>query len=229
VSRLHTIHDTCRKLAAALPAHVPLIGFAGAPFTVATYMVAGEGTRDQAPARLLAHRDPAAFQELLSRIEATTLDYLAGQVEAGARALMLFDSWAGALSSPEYTRWVVAPIARLVEALRARCPGTPIIAFPRGSGEKYPAFAHEVRPDCLALDEHVDARWADAHLPQGLPVQGNLDQLALQAGGEGLDRAIDETLAAFANRPHIFNLGHGIGQFTPIDHVHQMLQRIRHG
>lgn len=192
-------------------------------------MVAGEGSRDQAAARVLAHRDPGAFGELIARIEAATLGYLAGQVAAGAKALMLFDSWAGALSAAEYARWVVEPTARLVAALRERCPGTPVIGFPRGSGEKYPGFAREVRPDALALDEHVDPRWADANLPEGLPVQGNLDQLALMAGGAALDRAVDGVLAAFAGRPHVFNLGHGIGQFTPIENVERMLARIRSG
>ena len=171
----------------------------------------------------------ASLRKLMARIEQVTVDYLAGQVEAGAEALQLFDSWSGSLAPAEFERWVIAPNAAIVSALRERHPGTPIIGFPKGAGGKLPAYAREVRPDALGLDETVDPLWADASLPNGLPVQGNLDPLALMAGGEALETAVDRILTAFQSRPHIFNLGHGILQHTPIAHVEKLLNLIRMG
>jgi uroporphyrinogen decarboxylase len=167
------------------------------------------------------------MQALVARIEEATLDYLSRQIEAGAEAVQLFDSWAGSLAPAEFERWVIAPTARLVSALRQRHPGARIIGFPKGAGGKLAAYARETRVDALGLDETVDPAWADKELPSGLPVQGNLDPLALLAGGERMESAVARVLDAFAGRPHIFNLGHGILQETPIAHVEQMLARVK--
>jgi uroporphyrinogen decarboxylase len=190
-------------------------------------MIAGQGSKDQAEARELAYADPGAMTALVERIVDLTVDYLAAQHEAGVEAVQLFDSWAGSLSPAQFERWVIAPNAAIVDRLRARCPKLCIIGFPKGAGGKLPAYARETGVDALGLDETVDPVWADACLPKGLPVQGNLDPLALLVGGEALDAGIDRVIAAFRDRPHVFNLGHGIGQFTPIAHVEQLIARVR--
>lgn len=227
--RLEPVYETVRRVAAALPPAVTFLGFAGSPWTVATYMVAGEGSREQAEARRFAYRDPRAFGAIIEAIESATVDYLSKQIEAGVHAVQLFDSWAGSLSPAQYEQWVIAPTARLVSALKARHPDTPIIGFPKGSGGKLPAYARETGVNAVGIDETVDPAWADAALPEGLPVQGNLDPLALIAGGEALARATQRILDAFAARPHIFNLGHGILPDTPIAHVEQLLATVRGG
>jgi uroporphyrinogen decarboxylase len=224
---LEPIYGTVRRVAAQLPPQTSFLGFAGSPWTVATYMIAGQGSREQAEARRLAYADPQLMQALVDRIADCTITYLLGQIEAGVEAVQLFDSWAGSLSPEQFERWVVAPTARIVAALHERAPGVPVIGFPKGAGGKLPAYARETRVDALGLDETVDPAWADAALPEGLPVQGNLDPLALIAGGETLDRAVDRILSAFPARPHVFNLGHGIQQDTPIDHVERLLARVR--
>jgi uroporphyrinogen decarboxylase len=225
--RLQPIYKTVEKVAAALPAETTFLGFAGSPWTVATYMVAGQGSREQAEARRYAYRDPKAFQQLIDAISAMTVDYLSGQIEAGVEAVQLFDSWAGSLSPQQFERWVVAPTAGIVSALKARHPSTPIIGFPKGAGGKIAAYARETGVDALGLDETVDPAWAHSALPKGLPVQGNLDPLALIAGGETLDKAARDIISAFEDRPHIFNLGHGILPDTPIEHVEQLLRIVR--
>lgn len=227
--RLEPVYETVRKVRASLPPETTFLGFAGSPWTVATYMVAGQGSKDHAETRALAYSDPQRFGELIDAITVTTVDYLSKQIEAGVDAVQLFDSWSGSLSPAQFERWVIAPNAAIVSALRERHPGTPIIGFPKGAGGKLPAYAREVRPDALGLDETVDPLWADASLPNGLPVQGNLDPLALMAGGEALETAVDRILTAFQSRPHIFNLGHGILQHTPIAHVEKLLNLIRMG
>jgi uroporphyrinogen decarboxylase len=225
--RLTPIYETVTKVRAELGPERTLLGFAGSPWTVATYMVAGEGSRDQHDTRALAYRDPVAFQAIIDAIVAVTVDYLAGQAEAGAEAVQLFDSWAGSLAPAEFERWVIAPNAAIVSVLRERCPGLPIIGFPKGSGEKLAAYARETGVDAVGLDETIDPLWAAKALPQGLPVQGSLDPLLLLAGGPELERQAVRILDAFADRPHVFNLGHGIGQFTPIEHVAQLLKVVR--
>ena len=226
-AKLRPIHETVARVAAALPPETTFLGFAGSPWTVATYMIAGAGSKDQAEARTLAYVDPGAMQALVDRIVDATVDYLTDQIAAGVEAVQLFDSWAGSLSPAQFDRWVIAPNAAIVERLRARCPAAPIIGFPKGAGGKLPAYAAGVRPDAIGLDETVDPEWADRVLPPGLPVQGNLDPLALLAGGEALDAGVDRVLASFPDRPHVFNLGHGIGQHTPIAHVERLLARVR--
>jgi len=227
--RLNPVYETVRKVRAALPAETTFLGFAGSPWTVATYMVAGQGSKDHAETRSLAYADPVKFGELIDAITATTIDYLSKQIEAGVDAVQLFDSWAGSLSPAQFERWVIAPNAAIVSALRTRHPDTPIIGFPKGAGGKLPAYALEVCPDALGLDETVDPLWAHASLPENLPVQGNLDPLALMAGGEALESAVAHILKAFESRPHIFNLGHGILQHTPIAHVEKLLNLVRGG
>jgi len=225
--RLEPIYDTVRKVKTALDPSKTLIGFAGSPWTVATYMVAGQGSREQAESRAMAYRDPERFGELVARIEAVTLEYLSGQVEAGAEVLQLFDSWSGSLAPAEFERWVIAPTARMVGDLRQRHPGVPIIGFPKGAGGKLGAYARETGVTAVGLDETVDPAWAARELPTGLPVQGNLDPLVLIAGGEALDTAARRILDALGDRPHIFNLGHGIDQTTPIAHVEQLMATVK--
>jgi uroporphyrinogen decarboxylase len=229
LTRLEPIYETVRKVKAMLEPGKALIGFAGSPWTVATYMIAGEGTRDQSEARRVAYADPARFGEIVARIEKVTLDYLSGQVEAGAEALQLFDSWAGSLSPGQFEQWVIAPTARLVAALKERHPDVPVIGFPKGAGGKLAAYARETEVAGVGLDETVDPFWAAGELPEDLPVQGNLDPLALVAGGKQLDAATRRILDAFANRPHIFNLGHGILQDTPIANVEQLIAIVKGG
>jgi uroporphyrinogen decarboxylase len=226
-ARLDPIYETVRKVRAALGPATTLIGFAGAPWTVATYMVAGQGSRDQSETRRLAYSNPEMFQAIIDRIEQVTLDFLSGQIEAGAEAVQLFDSWAGSLAPAEFERWVIAPTARITTALRKRYPHVRVIGFPKGAGGKLGAYARETNVDAIGLDETVDPAWADQELPAGLPVQGNLDPLALLSGGEGLKAAVKRILDAFVGRPHIFNLGHGILQETPIAHVEQMLAEVK--
>jgi uroporphyrinogen decarboxylase len=225
--RLTPIYQTVAKVRAVLGNERTLLGFAGSPWTVATYMVAGEGSRDQHDTRALAYRDRAAFQAIIDAITATTITYLAGQIAAGAEAVQLFDSWAGSLAPAEFERWVIAPNAAIVAALKARFPDVPVIGFPKGAGEKLPAYARETGVDAVGIDETIDPLWAAKTLPAALPVQGNLDPLLLLAGGDELDRGVRRILDAFADRPHVFNLGHGIGQHTPIAHVERLLSLVR--
>lgn len=225
--RLEPVYATVARVAGALPPETTFLGFAGSPWTVATYMVAGQGSKDQGETRRAAYGDPLAFAEIIDAITALTIDYLSAQIESGVEAVQLFDSWAGSLSPAQFERWVIAPNAAIVAGLKARHPETPIIGFPKGAGGKLPAYARETGVDALGLDETVDPAWADRFVPKDMPVQGNLDPLALIAGGAALDDAIDRVLAAFADRPHIFNLGHGILPDTPIAHVEQLLARVR--
>jgi uroporphyrinogen decarboxylase len=225
--RLEPVYETVRRVVADLPARTTMLGFAGSPWTVATYMVAGQGSRDQSETRRLAYRDPVAFQAIVTAIETVTIEYLSKQIVAGAEAVQLFDSWAGSLAPSEFERWVIAPTARIAAALADRHPDTPVIGFPKGAGAKLAAYARETKVAAVGLDETVDPAWADQVLPEGLPVQGNLDPLALIAGDDAMTSAASRILAAFAGRPHIFNLGHGILPDTPIAHVEQLLDFVR--
>lgn len=226
-ARLEPIYRTVEKVKAALAPETTLLGFAGSPWTVATYMVAGQGSRDQAEARAQAYGDPAAFAALIDAIVDVTIEYLSGQIAAGAEAVQLFDSWAGGLAPAQFEQWVIAPTARIVTALKARHPDAPIIGFPKGAGGKLGAYARETGVDALGLDETVDPAWAARELPRDLPIQGNLDPLALLAGGAALESAVARILSAFQGRPHIFNLGHGIVKETPIAHVERLLELVR--
>ena len=226
-ARLEPIYETVRKVKATLDPSKTLIGFAGSPWTVATYMVAGQGSRDQSETRRLAYSDEGHFKAIIGRIEEVTLGYLSGQIEAGAEVVQLFDSWAGSLAPAEFERWVIGPTSRIAAAIKQRHPDVRIIGFPKGAGGKLSAYARETAVDAVGLDETVDPAWADKELPTGLPVQGNLDPLALLSGGKRIKSAVRRVLDAFADRPHIFNLGHGILQETPITHVEQMIAEVK--
>ncbi|MGC4250095.1 MAG: uroporphyrinogen decarboxylase [Sphingobium sp.] len=226
-SRFDAVYETVRQVKAALEPHVTFLGFAGSPWTVATYMVAGQGSKDQGAARRLAYGDPARFGAIIDAIVEATVAYLDGQIRAGVEAVQLFDSWAGSLAPLQFERWVIEPNARIVEKLKALHPDVPVIGFPKGAGAKLADYARGTGVDAVGVDETVDPHWADRALPEGLPVQGNLDPLALIAGGEAVEEAVDNIRAAFANRPHIMNLGHGILPDTPIDHVEALLGYVR--
>ena len=225
--RLAPIYETVKLVRAQLPADKTMLGFAGSPWTVATYMVNGEGSRDQHETRAMAYRDREGFQAIIDAIVTVTVDYLAGQVQAGAEAVQLFDSWAGSLAPSEFERWVIAPNAAIVAQLKRRFPELPVIGFPKGAGEKLPAYARETGVHAVGIDETIDPVWAARELPAGLPVQGNLDPLLLLSGGDEMERETLRILDAFADRPHVFNLGHGIGQTTPVEHVAQLLGVVR--
>ena len=225
--RLKPIYRTVRLVRDRLGPETTLLGFAGSPWTVATYMIAGQGSRDQQAARVMAYRDPLALQAILEAIVAASVDYLSGQIVAGAEAVQLFDSWAGSLAPAEFERWVVAPNAAIVAALKVRHPRVPVIGFPKGAGEKLPAYARETGVDAVGIDETIDPLWAARELPAAMPVQGNLDPLLLLAGGGELEVAARRILDAFAGRPHVFNLGHGIDKETPIAHVERLLATVR--
>ena len=224
---LAPVYETVRLLRAELPPEVPLIGFAGAPWTVATYMIAGRGTPDQAPARTLLYRDPSTFDALVDRITDATIAYLLAQVAAGAEVVKLFDSWAGGLPGPHFARYAIEPALRIATALRAEHPGLPIIGFPRGAGAGYAAFAAHAGVQAVALDTAVDPAWAAATLQPRLCVQGNLDPLLMVLGGYPLTEAARRIVEAFADGPHIFNLGHGITPDASPANVETLLRAIR--
>jgi uroporphyrinogen decarboxylase len=224
---LAPVYETVGLVKAALPEDVALIGFCGAPWTVATYMIAGRGTPDQAPARIFAYREPDQFAALIERLVRASADYLVRQLQAGAEAVQLFDTWAGVLAPEEFDRWCVQPAKQIVVRVRSAVPDAKIIAFPRGAGTNLLRYIDQVPVNAVGLDWAIDRTFAREQIQSRVPVQGNLDPLALLAGGAALDRAVDATLEAFAARPFIFNLGHGILPETPIAHVEQMLKRVR--
>ncbi len=224
---LAPVYETVRILTRELPPETALIGFAGAPWTVATYMIAGRGTPDQGPAHALREGDPAAFDMLIERLTDATIEYLGAQIEAGAEVVKLFDSWAGSLPGDAFERYAVEPARAIIAALKARYPHVPVIAFPREAGEGYVGFARATGADCVAVDNSVGAAWAAEHVQKDGCVQGNLDPRHMVTGGQAL---IDETraiVAAFSGGPHIFNLGHGITPDADPDNVHMMLKAIR--
>ncbi|MDA9822374.1 uroporphyrinogen decarboxylase [Paracoccaceae bacterium] len=224
---LNPIYETLRILSRALPAETTLIGFAGAPWTVATYMIAGRGTPDQGPAHKLMTENPDLFQRLIDLLTEATIDYLSKQIDAGAEVVKLFDSWAGSLKGHDFDRFALAPTRRIVTALKACHPNTPVIAFPREAGEKYLGFAKATGADCLALDNSVDPHWAAAHLQPDGCVQGNLKSSHMVSGGPALVKDTKRIVAAFRNGPHIFNLGHGITPQADPDNVQRMIDAVR--
>lgn len=224
---LNPIYETLRILSRALPAETTLIGFAGAPWTVATYMIAGRGTPDQGPAHKLMTENPDLFQRLIDLLTEATIDYLSKQIDAGAEVVKLFDSWAGSLKGRDFDRFALAPTRRIITGLKARHPNTPVIAFPREAGEKYLGFAKATGADCLALDNSVDPHWAAAHLQPDGCVQGNLKSSHMVSGGPALVKDTKRIVAAFRNGPHIFNLGHGITPQADPDNVQRMIDAVR--
>jgi uroporphyrinogen decarboxylase len=224
---LAPIYETVRSVRAKLDAGTAMLGFCGAPWTVASYMIAGQGTSDQAPARLFAYREPAAFTALMDILVESSAAYLVRQLQAGADAVQIFDTWAGVLPPEEFTRWCIAPTRAIVAKVRAQVPNAKVIGFPRGAGTLLERYVAEVPVNAVGLDWTIDRGFVREHVQSRVAVQGNLDPLVLVAGGMGLARAVDAVLEAFGGRPFIFNLGHGIVPETPIAHVEAMLKRVR--
>jgi uroporphyrinogen decarboxylase len=224
---LAPVYQTVRNVKAALPRETALIGFAGAPWTVATYMIAGRGTPDQGPAHALMAGNPALFERLIALLTEATVEYLSAQIEAGAEVVKLFDSWAGSLKGDDFRRYSLEPIRAIIAGLKARHPGLPVIAFPREAGTSYEGFARATGADCVALDNSVDAEWAAAHVQTDGCVQGNLDPALMVEGGARLISETRRIVDAFSGGPHIFNLGHGITPDADPDNVSRMLEAIR--
>lgn len=224
---LAPIYETVRRVKSSLDRKTTLIGFCGAPWTVATYMVAGHGTPDQAPARMLAYREPELFAALIDRLVEGSIEYLVGQLRAGAECVQIFDTWAGVLPPNEFERWCILPTKAIVEGVRRQVPGAKIIGFPRGVGSKLPDYVVATGINAVGLDWTVELDFAKDCAQNLVAVQGNVDPLALLAGGAALDREVDAVMAALSDGPFIFNLGHGILPETPIAHVEQMLKRVR--
>ncbi len=227
LERLAPVFETIARVKGELPADVAFIGFCGAPWTVASYMIAGQGTPDQAPARLFAYRHADAFAALIDKLVEASIAYLSRQIEAGVEVVQIFDSWAGVLPAAEFERWVAKPMREIIARLKQKHPDTPVIAFVRGAGVHLPRLVKTLGADGYGLDTVVPPTWAAAAVGPDVALQGNLDPLALIAGGAALDREIDLILQAFDGRPHIFNLGHGILPQTPIAHVERLLARVR--
>ncbi|MBX9711480.1 MAG: uroporphyrinogen decarboxylase [Xanthobacteraceae bacterium] len=227
LTKFAPVYETLRRVRAELAPKIALIGFCGAPWTVATYMVAGQGTPDQAPARMLAYREPQAFSTIIDAIVETSISYLLGQLDAGADALQIFDTWAGVLPPREFVQWSIKPTQRIIEGVRAKAPNAKIIGFPRGASAQLPLYIEQTKVDAVSIDWTAEPSLMRDRVQNKVALQGNLDPLALIAGGAALDRAIDDVLENYAKGRFIFNLGHGILPETPIAHVEQMVARVR--
>jgi uroporphyrinogen decarboxylase len=225
--KLEPVYEALRRVRRELAPEIALIGFCGAPWTVATYMVAGQGTPDQAPARMLAYRHPDAFAKIIDILVESSIQHLVGQIKAGADCVQLFDTWAGVLPPREFARWSIEPARRIVAGVRKQVPDAKIIGFPRGAGGRLPAYVEQTGVDAVSIDWATDPSMIRERVQPRTTVQGNLDPLALIAGGAALDRAIDDVLENFGSGRLIFNLGHGILPETPIAHVEQMVRRVR--
>jgi uroporphyrinogen decarboxylase len=228
-AKVERVYEAVAAVRTKLPRETPLIGFVGAPWTVATYLAAGHGTADHADARLWAFADPDSFAALIDVLVEASVAHLLGQVAAGADVVQIFDSWAGELPADQFARWCITPLVRIVAAIRHTHPGLPVIVFARGAGSKLQRLAEALPDVTLGLDTAEDAVAVDRTLAKGVPVQGNLDPLALVAGGSALEQAVAHVTTAFAGRPHVFNLGHGIRPETPIAHVEQLVRIVRGG
>ncbi len=224
---LAPVYETIGRVRQDLPPDVALLGFCGAPWTVATYMIAGRGTPDQAPARLFAYQHPKDFAALIDRLVEASASYLIRQFEAGVDAVQIFDTWAGVLPVEEFQKWCIAPAARIVEAVRERVPAARIVGFPRGAATELSRYLDAVAVDAVGLDWMVELGFARDQVQPKRTVQGNLDPLVLLAGGAALDRSIDAIIETLGQRPFIFNLGHGILPNTPVAHVERLVARVR--
>lgn len=229
LGRLEPVFETIIRIREALPPETALIGFCGAPWTVASYMVAGRGTPDQGPARLLAYRQPELFQQLTDRLVEASIRYLCRQIDAGVEAVQIFDTWAGVLPAGEFECWCLAPTKAIVAGVKSRHPDVKIIGFPKGVGSRLVNFADLTGVDAVGLDSAVDPAWAASALSPGRAAQGNLDPLALIAGGAALQTATRRILEAFRGRPHVFNLGHGVTPQTPVENVAALVDLVRRG
>jgi len=227
INHLSPVMETVSRLRTELPDETTLLGFCGAPWTVATYMIAGRGTPDQAPARLASLRDPSGFAQLIDLITDASIDYLIAQLKAGADAVQVFDTWAGVLSPGDFRRWSIAPMKKIVAGVRAEIPEARFIGFPKGANLNLADYVAETEVNGIGLDWSVPHDWARQTLQPTTAVQGNLDPMRLIAGGKALDAAIDTTLEGLGEGRLIFNLGHGITPETPVDHVAQLVQRVR--
>ncbi len=226
-TKLEPVFEALRRVKRGLDTKTALIGFCGAPWTVATYMVAGQGTPDQAPARMLAYQHPEAFEKIIDALVDNSIQYLVGQLKAGADALQIFDTWAGVLPPREFARWSIEPTRRIVAGVRQQMPGAKIIGFPRGAGALLPEYLERTGVEGVSIDWTAEPSLIRERVQSRAAVQGNLDPLALIAGGDALNRAIDDVLGNYAGGRLIFNLGHGILPETPIAHVEQMIKRVR--
>jgi uroporphyrinogen decarboxylase len=226
-TKLEPVFEALRRVRRELDPKIALIGFCGAPWTVATYMVAGQGTPDQAPARMMAYRHPEAFAKIIDAIVENSVLYLLGQLKAGADVLQIFDTWAGVLPAREFQRWSVEPTKRIVAGVRKKVPDAKIIGFPRGAGALLPSYVEATGVDAVSIDWAAEPSLIRNKVQSRVAVQGNLDPLVLIAGGDALDRAVDDVLSNYAAGRLIFNLGHGIQPETPIAHVEQMVKRVR--
>ena len=224
---LAPVYETIVRVKQELPSEVALLGFCGAPWTVATYMIAGCGTPDQLPARQFSYRHTEAFSGLIERLIEASASYLIQQFEAGVDAVQIFDTWAGVLPADEFEKWCIAPNAKIIATVRKRIPHARIIGFPRGAGTKLTRYVAGVPVDAVGIDWMTDPVFAREEIQQRRPIQGNLDPLVLLTGGDALDRSIDGILEAFSAKPFIFNLGHGILPETPIAHVERLIARVR--
>lgn len=227
MSQMTPVFEAIEQVRSELPAHIALIGFCGAPWTVATYMVGGGSSKDQAEARTWAYRDPSSFQTLIDLLVDVSADYLLGQVKAGAGVLQIFDSWAGSLPEDEFDRWVIAPTQAIVKRVKAAAPDMPMIGFPRGCGVLAEAYARTTGVDAISCDTSLPLPWIKDTLQSRVTVQGNLDPLLLLAGGRHLEDRTRDIVAALGTGPFVFNLGHGIHPETPITHVEQLLALVK--
>jgi uroporphyrinogen decarboxylase len=225
--RFAPVYETLSRVVAQLPRNVPVIGFCGAPWTVASYMVEGCGSKDQAAARLFAYRDPGSFRRLIDILVEASIGYLKGQVEAGALALQIFDSWAGSLPEDEFDRWCIFPTRAIVDGVKSAYPDIPIIGFPRGCGALAERYAQETRIDAIGCDTSMPLGYIKEKLQGRLTVQGNLDPLLLAAGGVHLERRVEEILDLLGGGPFVFNLGHGIVPETPPEHVARLVELVK--
>jgi uroporphyrinogen decarboxylase len=226
-TKLAPVYETIERVKSELPPSVALLGFCGAPWTVATYMIAGCGTPDQSPARLFAYRHPETFAELIDILTEASASYLVRQFAAGVDAVQIFDTWAGVLPAEEFRKWCIEPVARIVASVREQFPAARIIGFPRGAGTELQHYLDVLPIDAVGLDWMTELNFARDYIQPLRTVQGNLDPLVLLAGGKALDQATDAILEAFGQRPFIFNLGHGILPDTPIEHVERLIARVR--
>ena len=227
VERLAPVFEAVRQIRSGLDDRKALIGFCGAPWTVATYMIAGRGTPDQAPSRAFGARSPELLDALIAKLVEASVDYLAAQLEAGADVVQIFDSWSGVLGELEFERWCLAPTKAIVERVRARVPGARIIGFPKGAGLRLERYVAESGVDAVGIDWTVPLGFVRDRLQPKVAVQGSLDPMILVAGGTGLDAAIDRILSGLSGGRFIFNLGHGIVPETPVENVARLVERVR--
>lgn len=226
-SRIEATYETVSKVREGLPEDVTLIGFAGAPWTVATYMIEGRSSKDYAKTKQWAFSDPEGFSELMNLLVEATIRHLIAQIRSGAQVVKLFDSWAGVLAPDQFEAWTVDPIRRIAAGVKKEHPEVPVIGFPRGAGIQYKAFAEQAGVDAVAIDTSVPTDWVAREIQPITPVQGNLDPIALVSGGDALEVAVDRIRADLEDGPFIFNLGHGVIPSTPPEHVEKLAEMLR--